>query len=83
MIGKAGGQGANLVVLPMDRLAPEFFQLRSGLASEMLQKFVTYRMRLAILGDFAELASQSGACAISSTSQTWAGVSGSFPAWKN
>jgi hypothetical protein len=45
----------------MDRLDPGFFQLRSGLAGEMLQKFVIYRMRLAIAGDFVELALQSSA----------------------
>ena len=61
LIGDAGTQGAGLVVVPMDRLDPRFFQLRTGLAGEMLQKFVTYRMRLAVVGDFTELASQSGA----------------------
>jgi uncharacterized protein DUF4180 len=30
-------------------LGPEFFDLRSGLAGELLQKFVNYRARLAIV----------------------------------
>jgi len=34
--------------------------LRTGLAGEMLQKFVLYGMRLAMVGDCAELALQSG-----------------------
>jgi hypothetical protein len=53
LIGEAGRANASLVVLPVDRLPPEFFELRTGLAGEMLQKFVNYRKRLAILGDFS------------------------------
>lgn len=30
-------------------LAPEFFNLRSGLAGELFQKFINYRIRLAIV----------------------------------
>jgi hypothetical protein len=51
LIADAHGRGAALVVLPIERLAPEFFQLRTGVAGEIAQKFVTYRMRLAVLGD--------------------------------
>jgi hypothetical protein len=43
-------QQAELVLLPVDRLSPSFFQLRTGLAGAIAQKFVTYRMRLAIIG---------------------------------
>lgn len=32
---------------------PSFFDLRSGLAGEVLQKVVNYRLRLAIVGDFS------------------------------
>lgn len=49
--------GATGVVLPAAQLAPAFFDLRSGLAGEMLQKFSNYAMRLAIVGDFAGYAS--------------------------
>lgn len=37
--------------MPVTRLPPEFFSLRSGLAGHMTQKFVNYRFQLAILGD--------------------------------
>jgi hypothetical protein len=57
VIGEARSQSASLVVLPMSRLDPAFFQLRSGLAGEILQKFVTYGLKVVILGDFASLAS--------------------------
>ncbi len=34
-------------------IAEEFFRLRTGLAGDMLQKFVNYGARLAIVGDFS------------------------------
>ena len=37
-----------LVVTEAD-LCPEFFELRTGFAGELLQKFVNYRARLAIV----------------------------------
>lgn len=59
LIGSARSQSAAMVALPMSRLDPAFFQLRTGLAGDFLQKFVNYGVRLAILGDFAALAAQS------------------------
>lgn len=46
--------GARWVVVPVDRLTDEFFQLRTGVAGAITQKFVTYRMGLAVLGDLAD-----------------------------
>ena len=40
-----GGEG---LLLSEEDLGPEFFRLRSGLAGELLQKFVNYRIRVAI-----------------------------------
>jgi len=40
-------------------IAPGFFDLRSGLAGEILQKFTTYRMKLVIIGDFSQYTSKS------------------------
>ena len=42
--------GCDRVALPKQALPPEFFQLRTGLAGEILQKFVNYQMKLAIWG---------------------------------
>jgi hypothetical protein len=53
IIGEAFGQGADLVVIPVSRLAPDFFQLRSGLAGAVLQKFTNYHLRVAIVGDIS------------------------------
>jgi hypothetical protein len=61
LIAAARSDSASMVVLPMDRLDPAFFQLRTGFAGEFLQKFVNYRVRLAILGDFSQYTSHSTA----------------------
>ncbi|MFI6265699.1 DUF4180 domain-containing protein [Micromonospora sp. NPDC051006] len=53
VIGDALGRGAELVVLPVSRLGDDFFQLRSGVAGEIVQKFVNYRLQLAVVGDIA------------------------------
>lgn len=41
--------GWNGVLLTEGDLAPAFFNLRSGLAGELLQKFINYRVRVAIV----------------------------------
>jgi hypothetical protein len=53
VLGDAFGVHAELVVVPVSRLAQEFFTLDSGLAGAIIQKFVTYHRRLVILGDIA------------------------------
>lgn len=40
-------------------LVEAFFDLRTGIAGDMLQKVSTYRKRLIILGDFSDLKSRS------------------------
>jgi hypothetical protein len=37
------------LVLDETKLAPEFFDLKSGLAGQVLQKFVNYRTKLAVI----------------------------------
>ncbi|AUG81362.1 alpha/beta hydrolase [Kitasatospora sp. MMS16-BH015] len=51
LLGDAMGLGAEWVALPVERLPPEFFQLRTGLAGTVVQKFATYRLGLAVLGE--------------------------------
>lgn len=53
LIGEALGADAAVVAVPVERLDPAFFQLRSGLAGEVAQKAVNYRRRLAIVGDIS------------------------------
>ena len=41
--------GADGLILTESNLAPEFFNLRSGLAGELFQKFTNYKVRVAIV----------------------------------
>ena len=50
--------GCSAMVLHKEQLAEDFFRLSSGLAGEVLQKFVNYEMRLAIVGDFSHYTSK-------------------------
>lgn len=51
VIGDAFGADAQVVSLPVARLDPEFFRLRSGVAGAVVGKFATYRLRLVVVGD--------------------------------
>ncbi|MPM01815.1 hypothetical protein SDC9_48055 [bioreactor metagenome] len=51
--------GAEIIVIEEKHLLPEFFELKSGIAGEMLQKFSNYRLRLGIIGDFSKYDSKS------------------------
>jgi hypothetical protein len=61
MIGTARSQRAEVVAVPVERLGDEFFQLRNGVAGEVLQKFVTYHLRVAIVGNITLLSTASKA----------------------
>lgn len=43
------GLSADGLILTEDELGPEFFDLRTGLAGEALQKFVNYQVRVAVV----------------------------------
>jgi GTPase SAR1 family protein len=45
-------QGSDSVVFYKENLSDSFFDLRTGLAGEVLQKFSNYNVRLAIVGNF-------------------------------
>ncbi|MEV0405564.1 DUF4180 domain-containing protein [Actinoallomurus sp. NPDC050550] len=45
--------GAQMVAVPASRLDEQFFSLGTRFAGEVMQKFVTYRLRLAIVGDIS------------------------------
>lgn len=47
------------VIIPGDLLGDDFFELKTGFAGEILQKFSNYRMKLAVIGNFAEIKSRS------------------------
>lgn len=61
LVGDTFNAAAQLVVIPLTRLPPAFLDLKTRLAGEMLQKFVSYRRRVVILGDVSQAAARSGA----------------------
>lgn len=52
-------QGADSIMLSQHNLPVEFFDLSTKLAGNILQKFSTYNVRLAIVGDFSKYESKS------------------------
>jgi hypothetical protein len=52
-------QGARQIILYEKNIMPEFFDLKTGLAGEILQKYSNYQMKLAIVGDFEKFESKS------------------------
>jgi hypothetical protein len=61
LIGEASANNAELVALPSERLAPAFFDLKTQVAGEMIQKFSIYGVRLAILGGVSSAVERSAA----------------------
>jgi len=60
LIGLGYGERADVVVVPVEHVAPDFFTLRTGIAGDVVRKFAQYRTRLVVLGDLgAYLASDS------------------------
>lgn len=59
VVGNAAFQEVSGVIVRARQLPPEFFQLSSRLAGEVLQKFINYRVRLAVVGDFENVESES------------------------
>ena len=50
--------GCDKIALNKEALIPEFFILSKQIAGEVLEKFITYQMRLAIYGDFSKYTSK-------------------------
>lgn len=51
--------GCDRIVLNKSSICEEFFQLKTKLAGEILQKFINYHVKLAIIGDFSVYSSKS------------------------
>ncbi len=49
-----GAEEADCIAVPVARLDPAFFDLRSGLAGEVVQTFANDRVGLALVGDVTE-----------------------------
>jgi hypothetical protein len=60
-ISEASACQPELMAIPVERLGDDFFQLKTRIAGEVLQKFVTYRKRVAIVGDISVYLNESSA----------------------
>lgn len=61
LVGEAMAADATMIAVPVGRLGDEFFRLRSGVAGVVVQKVVTYRKKLAIVGDITAYVAASDA----------------------
>ena len=61
LVASAWSHQAELVAVPLERLDPKFFKLKTGLAGEITQKLVNYRLRLAVVGDISAHVAKSDA----------------------
>ncbi|WP_017258775.1 DUF4180 domain-containing protein [Pedobacter arcticus] len=59
LLGNLYYQGFDEILIYEKNITPDFFDLKTGIAGEVLQKFSTYRVRLAIVGDFSKYTSES------------------------
>jgi hypothetical protein len=59
LMANANSSGANSLIIHEHQIIPEFFDLQTGVAGEIMQKFSNYRMKLAIVGDFTKYKSKS------------------------
>ncbi|MGW7201817.1 DUF4180 domain-containing protein [Streptomyces chryseus] len=59
LIGDAGYQGAQWVVIPAGRFSEAFFQLRTRVAGDIVQKFANYRLGMVVLGDISHHTAES------------------------
>ena len=59
LIGELYSCGARWVAIPLARLGPDFLKLSTRVAGELLQKLVTYRFQVAVLGDVSTAAEAS------------------------
>ena len=52
-------QDATSIVMYQENITEDFFDLKTTLAGDVLQKFSNYRVKLAIVGDFLKYSSKS------------------------
>ncbi len=50
--------GCERIAISKSAVAEDFFKLSTGIAGDILQKFVTYHVALAIVGDFSQYTSK-------------------------
>jgi hypothetical protein len=69
LLGEAIGQHAEAVVVPVERLTDDFFTPATAVADRITDRFTTYRIQLAVVGDL------SGRIADTAPVRTWLAAS--------
>lgn len=59
IMAEAGYNQSTALIIHEENLPDGFFDLKTKIAGEILQKFSNYRMKLAIIGDFSNIESKS------------------------
>jgi hypothetical protein len=59
LMADVGMNNCNRIIIHEHNLNKDFFDLKTRLAGEILQKFSNYRFKLAIIGDFSKYKSKS------------------------
>ncbi|WP_339717873.1 DUF4180 domain-containing protein [Cyclobacterium amurskyense] len=59
LLGNLYYQGYDKMIVHEENITPAFFDLKTKLAGDILQKFTQYNMALYIIGDFSKFKSQS------------------------
>jgi hypothetical protein len=59
LLGNLYYQNIDKIIVHKENITPDFFDLSTGVAGEILQKFSNYRVQLAIVGDFTPYSSKS------------------------
>jgi hypothetical protein len=59
LMADCGYQGARNIIIEERHVVADFFNLRTGIAGEILQKFSNYKVKLAIIGDYSKYDSKS------------------------
>ena len=52
IVGEMLSRGLKRLILNERNVSPEFFQLKTGLAGDILQKLTNYRIKIALVGQF-------------------------------
>lgn len=59
LMAESNFRGSGKIILHEKNIVPDFFDLKTGLAGEILQKFSNYNVQLAIVGDYSKYTSKS------------------------
>lgn len=59
LLGNLYYQGFDKIIITEKNVVPHFFDLKTRIAGDILQKFSQYRMALVIVGDFSKYKSKS------------------------